>query len=110
MGNQFRLIRRGRLLTLIIGAAILGILILAIISGVIQKWLWMQQLNYAGIFWTLLSVKCNPGNILPCPVGFDSRDDREESGHDSERASLELAPVASDLSSNPGDTPLLPVL
>ncbi len=49
--------RLGRLLTLIIGAAILGIIILAIISGVIQKWLWMQQLDYAGIFWTLLSVK-----------------------------------------------------
>ena len=57
MGNQFRLARRGRLLTLIIGAAILGIIILAIISGVIQKWLWMQQLDYAVIFWTLLSVK-----------------------------------------------------
>jgi uncharacterized membrane protein (UPF0182 family) len=57
MGNQFRLTRRGRLLTLIIGAAILGIIILAIISGVIQKWLWMQQLDYAAIFWTLLSVK-----------------------------------------------------
>ena len=57
MGNQFRLTRRGRLLTLIIGAAILGIIILAVISGVIQKWLWMQQLDYAVIFWTLLSVK-----------------------------------------------------
>jgi len=45
------------LLTLIIGAAILGIIILAIISGVIQKWLWMQQLNYSAIFWTLFSVK-----------------------------------------------------
>ena len=48
---------RGRLLTLVIAAAILGIIILAIISGVIQKWLWMGQLNYVGIFWTLLSVK-----------------------------------------------------
>jgi uncharacterized membrane protein (UPF0182 family) len=57
MRNRFRLTRRGRLLTLIIAAAILGILILAIISGDIQKWLWMQQLNYAVIFWTLLSVK-----------------------------------------------------
>jgi len=57
MGNQFRLTTRGRLLTLIIGAAILGIIILANISGVIQKWLWMQQLNYTVIFWTLLSVK-----------------------------------------------------
>ena len=57
MRNQFQLTRRGRLLTPIIGAAILGIIILAIVSGVIQKWLWMQQLDYAVIFWTLLSVK-----------------------------------------------------
>jgi uncharacterized membrane protein (UPF0182 family) len=57
MGNQFRLTRRGRLLTLIIGAAILGIIILAIVSGAIQKWLWMQQLDFTVIFWTLLSVK-----------------------------------------------------
>jgi uncharacterized membrane protein (UPF0182 family) len=57
MGNQFHLTRRGRILPLIIGAVILGIIILAVISGAIQKWLWMQQLDYAGIFWTLLSVK-----------------------------------------------------
>ena len=55
--NQFLLTRRRRLLAIIIGAAILCIIILAILSGVIQKWLWMQQLNYAGIFWTLLSFK-----------------------------------------------------
>jgi uncharacterized membrane protein (UPF0182 family) len=57
MGNQFQLTRRDLLWTLIMGAAILGIFILTILSGVIQKWLWMQQLNYAVIFWTLLSVK-----------------------------------------------------
>ena len=57
MGNQFHLTRQGRLLTLVVGAAILAIIILAIISGAIEKWLWMQQLSYTGIFWTLLSVK-----------------------------------------------------
>jgi uncharacterized membrane protein (UPF0182 family) len=57
MGNQFRLTRRGRMLPLIIGAVILGFIILAVISGAIQKWLWMQQLSYTGIFWKLLSVK-----------------------------------------------------
>ena len=57
MEDQFQLTRRGRLLTFIIGAAILGGLILAIVSGVIQKWLWMKQLDYGGIFWTLLSAK-----------------------------------------------------
>jgi uncharacterized membrane protein (UPF0182 family) len=57
MGNQLLMTRRGRLLILIIGAVILGIIVLAIVSSVIQKWLWMQQLDFAGVFWTLLSVK-----------------------------------------------------
>jgi uncharacterized membrane protein (UPF0182 family) len=57
MGNQFHLTRRGRLLPLIFGAAVLGMFILAIISGGIQNWLWMKQLDYSVIFWTLLSVK-----------------------------------------------------
>ncbi|MGZ5030463.1 MAG: UPF0182 family protein, partial [Methylobacter sp.] len=57
MENQFQLTRRGRLLTLIIGAVIWGIIILAIISGTIEKWLWMKQLDYTAIFWTLFSVK-----------------------------------------------------
>jgi len=26
-------------------------------SGLVQKWLWMRQLDYVGIFWTLLSVR-----------------------------------------------------
>ena len=30
---------------------------LTVIAQLLQKWLWMRQLNYAGIFWTLLSVK-----------------------------------------------------
>ena len=37
--------------------AILVIAILAFIPNWIQKWLWMRQLNYAGIFWTLFSVR-----------------------------------------------------
>ncbi len=37
--------------------AILVIAILAFIPSWIQKWLWMRQLNYAGIFWTLFSVR-----------------------------------------------------
>ena len=57
MKNQFQLTRRGRLLTLIIGAVIWSIIILAIISGTIEKWLWMKQLDYTAIFWTLFSVK-----------------------------------------------------
>jgi hypothetical protein len=34
----------------------LGVLI-SVILGLVQKWLWMRQLDYAGIFWTLLSVR-----------------------------------------------------
>ena len=32
-------------------------LVLSVVLGLVQKWLWMRQLDYAGIFWTLLSVK-----------------------------------------------------
>jgi len=37
-------------------AAALFIALIAI-PGFLQKWLWMQQLDYAGIFWMLFSVK-----------------------------------------------------
>jgi uncharacterized membrane protein (UPF0182 family) len=45
------------LLRLIIAAAVLLIIVLGIITGYLEKWLWMRQLDYAGIFWTLLSVQ-----------------------------------------------------
>ena len=45
------------LLRLMIAAAVLLIIILGIITGYVEKWLWMRQLDYAGIFWTLLSVQ-----------------------------------------------------
>jgi uncharacterized membrane protein (UPF0182 family) len=32
-------------------------IVLSVVLGLVQKWLWMRQLDYAGIFWTLLSVK-----------------------------------------------------
>ena len=44
-------------LRLMIGAAILLVVILAGIAGYLEKWLWMRQLDYTGIFWTLLSVR-----------------------------------------------------
>ena len=38
--------------------ALIGIgVVLSVVLGLVQKWLWMQQLDYADIFWTLLSVK-----------------------------------------------------
>jgi hypothetical protein len=45
-------------------AALLFIAMIAI-PAFLQKWLWMRQLDYAGIFWTLVSVKVG----LAC-VGF----------------------------------------
>ena len=45
------------LLRLIIAAAVLLIVVLGIIAGYLEKWLWMRQLDYTGIFWTLLSVQ-----------------------------------------------------
>lgn len=44
-------------LRFLIGAAFLLIIFLAIIAGYVQKGLWMRQLDYSGIFWTLLSVR-----------------------------------------------------
>ena len=36
-------------------ALLVGVLV--VIPGLLQKWLWMRQLDYSEIFWTLLSVK-----------------------------------------------------
>src|ERR1019366_4976150 len=44
------------------------------------------------------------------PGGSDARCYREEPGHDPEHSSMGRAAAASDLSTDPGDTPLLPVL
>ena len=44
------------LLRLMIAAAVLLIVILVGIAGYLEKWLWMRQLDYTGIFWTLLSI------------------------------------------------------
>ena len=38
-------------------AAVLLIVVLVGIAGYLEKWLWMRQLHYLGIFWTLLSVQ-----------------------------------------------------
>jgi uncharacterized membrane protein (UPF0182 family) len=38
-------------------ALIAIVVVLSNVLGLVQKWLWMRQLDYVGIFWTLLSVK-----------------------------------------------------
>jgi uncharacterized protein len=45
------------LLRPLIAGAVLLIFVLGIVTDYLQKWLWMRQLNYAGVFWTLLSVQ-----------------------------------------------------
>ena len=49
--------RRGRRLKLIMVAAVVLIALLVVISGWIQKGLWMRQLGYTGVFWTLLALQ-----------------------------------------------------
>ncbi len=44
-------------LRLIIAAAVFLMIVLVGIAGYLEKWLWMRQLDYTGIFWTLLSVQ-----------------------------------------------------
>jgi len=56
VGNR-RIFGRGHPLRLIIVGAIAVVAFLTLISGYIQKGLWMRQLGYSGIFWTLLSVR-----------------------------------------------------
>ncbi len=40
-----------------IAAAAVLVVVLVSVPDIVEKWLWMRQLDYAGIFWTLLSVK-----------------------------------------------------
>ena len=48
---------RWRPLKFIIAALVLLIALVVVIPGWIQKWLWMRQVGYAGIFWTIWSVR-----------------------------------------------------
>ena len=48
---------RRRLLNWIVPVAVLLFAALGVMPGLLQKWLWMRQLNYESIFWTLFSVK-----------------------------------------------------
>ena len=46
-----------RPMRLAIVGAISLIAILAFVPGSIQKWLWMREVGYTGVFWTLFSVR-----------------------------------------------------
>ena len=55
--GSYRIFQRWRPLKLVIVAALALFALLAVISGLIQKGLWMGQLGYSGVFWTLLSLR-----------------------------------------------------
>src|SRR5690242_2389531 len=61
-GNQYAVTqgappRVRRTMRLVIVGAISVIAILAFLPNWIQKWLWMRQVGYSGVFWTLFSVR-----------------------------------------------------
>src|SRR6204780_3292596 len=47
----------GKMLKWLFPVAALLFIALIAIPNFLQKWLWMRQLDYAGIFWTLFAVK-----------------------------------------------------
>ena len=51
----FRRLSPLNLITIIVVVGL--VVVAAVLSGYVQKGLWMQQLGYAGIFWTLLSLR-----------------------------------------------------
>lgn len=48
---------RNRLFSILWLVIIVAGVVLTVITGMIEKWLWMRQLHYLDIFWTLLSVQ-----------------------------------------------------
>jgi len=57
-GENGRASRRGRPLKFIFVVAVVLIVLLIVLSGWIREGLWMQQLGYSGVFWTLLALRC----------------------------------------------------
>ncbi len=57
-GGAERRYRPGKMLQWFFPVAVVLTGVLMTIPNLLQKWLWMRQLDYGGIFWTLLSVKC----------------------------------------------------
>jgi hypothetical protein len=63
--------RRRHLFSLFWFSAVSAIVILTVIAGLIEKWLWMRQLHYLGVFWTLLSVQwAMVGAAFVCAFAF----------------------------------------
>jgi len=54
---------RRRLVGILILTAAAILVVLGVVSNLIVKWLWMKNLDYAGIFWTILSTQWTLGII-----------------------------------------------
>jgi uncharacterized membrane protein (UPF0182 family) len=46
---------------MILGVAVAVAIVLLGLTGYVEQWLWMRQLDYVGIFWTVLFVQCAMG-------------------------------------------------
>ena len=55
--RNYRTFWQWRPLKFIVVGAVILIALLAFTPGLIQRWLWMRQVGYSGVFWTLLSVR-----------------------------------------------------
>jgi hypothetical protein len=55
--GSYGIFRRWRPLKFIMLGAVVLLAFLVVVSGLIQKGLWMRELGYTGVFWTLLSVR-----------------------------------------------------
>ena len=84
---NYRIFRRWGPLKLIIFTAIVLIALMAVISGLIQKGLWMRQLGYPGVF--LDAPVHTVGAVLPCsPCGVSVPLDQSSPGDDTEKTLL----------------------
>ena len=54
-GGRFSVLRRA--LWIVMSAGVLLFILCGVFSDYLVKWLWMRELDYAGIFWTILSVQ-----------------------------------------------------
>ena len=48
---------RRQLLRIAVTSLVIALIVLASLVGIVQKWLWMGQLGFHGIFWTLLRTQ-----------------------------------------------------
>ena len=89
----------GSVLKWIVPVAVLLIAAFGLLPSFLQKWLWMRELNFAGIFWTLFSIKvgmtCVAFLVALAFLGFNVRKAARHSFAEpsSKRSSLQIRGV-----------------